>query len=77
MINFIKELLKKYREIIVYLIVGVMTTIFFLGSMLCSRTFPQSRYSMAEWCHQYHRLGSRCGICLSSKPQMGIWQYQS
>lgn len=32
MINKIKELMKKYEEIIIYLIVGVMTTIFSWGA---------------------------------------------
>lgn len=39
MIPFIKELLKKYREIIVYLIVGVMTTIFSWGACFVSELF--------------------------------------
>lgn len=39
MIEFIKQLLIKYREIIVYLIVGVMTTIFSWGACFVAELF--------------------------------------
>lgn len=39
MISFIKELLKKYREIIVYLIVGVLTTIFSWAACFVAELF--------------------------------------
>ena len=39
MIGFIRDLLKKYREIIVYLIVGVMTTIFSWGACFVAELF--------------------------------------
>ena len=39
MISFIKDLIKKYREIIVYLIVGVMTTIFSWAACFVAELF--------------------------------------
>ena len=39
MIDFIKKLFVKYREIIVYLVVGVMTTIFSWGACFVAELF--------------------------------------
>ena len=35
-----KKLLEKYREIIIYLIVGVLTTIVSWGACFCGKVFP-------------------------------------
>ena len=78
MVEKIKTLCKKYEEIIVYLIVGVLNTIVSWAAwFLCAYTISGCAGSLAECGTQRYLLGSGCCVWLFYEPQVCVQEYGS
>lgn len=75
MLTKCKQLCKKYREILIYLIVGVLTTIFsWVACFVCERLFLDPAISWQN--AVINTLGWVAGVCFSY-PLNRKWVFQS